>query len=552
MKINKILVLILILATFFRFYQLTTLPALNADEASIGYNAYSLIKTGLDEHGHPWPIHFQSFNDFKPGLFFYAVLPSIAVFGLNVFAVRLPGALLGILGVLGVWLLVKELFPDKKIKFNGFEISLAGLSALLLAVSPWHIHFSRGGWEVNMATTLMIFGTLYFIKARQKIEYLPISIILFVMSLYTYHAARVVVPLLGIILMAVYWKDFWKHKRELIGSSLFSIIILFPLAIELIGPGGLSRAGGVSIFSDHGVIDRINQQRGQHEDLNSLDAKLIHNKYVEYTLAFSKNYMDHFWGEFLFLSGDEIQRNKVPEIGELYLFEFPLLLLSLFAIPRDKRKRNWLPIIAWLLVAPTAAALTFQSPHALRAQNMVIPLTILSAYGLFIFLDFIKNRVNKRVLKNSSYLIIITIFVWSVARYLHQYYSHMAKTYPFSSQYGVEELVDYVSKNQDKFDKIIVTDRYDQPYILFLFYMKYPPQKFQGHHQLSPRDEYGFSTVRNFDKYEFQSIDWNKVRDQRNVLVVGTPKEIEDEGANVVKQIYFPNGDIAFKIVELK
>ena len=95
MKKGKIILLaILLLASLLRFWRLGEMPALNADEAAIGYNAYSLIQTGVDEHGNPWPIHFQSFNDYKPGFYFYLVLPFVKILGLNVLAVRIPGAFL--------------------------------------------------------------------------------------------------------------------------------------------------------------------------------------------------------------------------------------------------------------------------------------------------------------------------------------------------------------------------------------------------------------------------------------------------------------------------
>ena len=92
-----LLILIIILAAFLRFYKLDSFPALNADEAAIGYNAYSLIQTGMDEHGNAWPIDFQSFNDYKPGLYFYLVLPFVKILGLNEWAVRIPNAFLGTL-----------------------------------------------------------------------------------------------------------------------------------------------------------------------------------------------------------------------------------------------------------------------------------------------------------------------------------------------------------------------------------------------------------------------------------------------------------------------
>ena len=129
------------------------------------------------------------------------------------------------------------------------------------------------------------------------------------------------------------------------------------------------------------------------------------------------------------------------------------------------------------------------------------------------------------------------------------YYVHLAKEYTFSSQYGLEELVDYVSKNQDKYNKVMITDRYDQPYILFLFYQKYSPQKFQKDHSLTSRDGYGFSTVRKFDKYEFTSIDFDQMRPENpNSLIIGTDEEIPDE-ANIVKNIYGSNGHLYFQIV---
>ncbi|MDO8341144.1 MAG: phospholipid carrier-dependent glycosyltransferase, partial [Candidatus Woesebacteria bacterium] len=98
-------ILIIVLAFGLRFYRLDSYPAFNADEAAIGYNAFSLIKTGMDEHGNSWPIHFQSFNDYKPGLYFYTVIPFVKLLGLNEWAVRIPGAFAGVLTVLVLYYL---------------------------------------------------------------------------------------------------------------------------------------------------------------------------------------------------------------------------------------------------------------------------------------------------------------------------------------------------------------------------------------------------------------------------------------------------------------
>ncbi len=112
MKKNRLLVLLIFLiALTLRIYKISDYPAgLNADEAAIGYNAYSLLSTGKDEFGHPWPLSFQSFNDYKPGLYFYIVLPFVKFLGLNEFSVRLPSALLGSLTVIAVYFLVNKIF----------------------------------------------------------------------------------------------------------------------------------------------------------------------------------------------------------------------------------------------------------------------------------------------------------------------------------------------------------------------------------------------------------------------------------------------------------
>src|SRR3990167_1137617 len=174
-KTRLLLFLILLLASFLRFWRLDSFPALNADEAAIGYNAYSLVETGKDEHGNAWPIHFQSFNDYKPGLYFYLVLPFVKVLGLSELAVRIPGALFGVATVLVVYFLCRELFPDKKLEIGNWKLEIGEFAALFLAISPWHIHFSRGGWEVNVATFFISLGLLLYLKGLKNPNYYVLS-----------------------------------------------------------------------------------------------------------------------------------------------------------------------------------------------------------------------------------------------------------------------------------------------------------------------------------------------------------------------------------------
>ncbi|MBI3397561.1 glycosyltransferase family 39 protein [Candidatus Woesebacteria bacterium] len=541
-------ILIVVIAFILRFWQLGSVPILNADEAAIGYNAYSLLSTGKDEHGNSWPVHFQSFNDFKPGLYFYLVLPFVKVLGLNEWAVRIPGATFGVGTVVVVYFLLKELSPNQR-RFQIFKLqfSISEVAALFLAISPWHLHFSRGGWEVNVSTFFITTGVWLFLKSLKSPRYYFLSFLAFAASLYTYHSARIIVPLIGIGLATIYFRDIKNNLRYFLISVLVVSTLLTPLVKDLLGPAGVSRASGVGILADPGPVNRVNEQRGEHDNISSPIAKIIHNKQINYTLAFVYNWAKHYRGEFLFLSGDEIQRNKVPETGQMYLLDLIFLIFGITTLVKNFNKENKF-ILYWLAIAPVAAALTFQSPHALRAHNMIIPLVVISATGFVSLLNCLKSWVTKITLLRTTYILLAVSLIWSFARYEHMYWIHMIKEYPFSSQYGVKELVTYVVENQDKYKNIVVTDRYDQPYVLFLFYLKYPPQKFQGGHILTPRDQFGFSTVRGFDKYIFESIHWDEFRDKfKGSLIVGTDKEIPD-GFNIIKRIYFPNGDVAFKL----
>src|SRR5579872_6374629 len=156
-----ILVAIILLAGLLRFYKLgQNPPSLYWDEASLGYNAYSILKTGSDEHGRHLPItDFAAFGDYKPPLYIYADVPAIAVFGLNEFGIRFPSAFFGTLTIFVAYLIAKSLIEDENV---------ALLTSLFLAISPWHIQLSRAAYEANLGLFFSSLGILFFIKFAQK------------------------------------------------------------------------------------------------------------------------------------------------------------------------------------------------------------------------------------------------------------------------------------------------------------------------------------------------------------------------------------------------
>src|SRR3990167_2913092 len=118
---KKLFWVILILAFILRFYRLGEIPlSLDWDETSNAYNAYSILKTGRDEYGLFLPITNRSFEDYKPPLYMYLNIPTVAVFGLTAFAARLPSAIFGFLTVPIIYFLAKKLFVGSK--YNKLEI----------------------------------------------------------------------------------------------------------------------------------------------------------------------------------------------------------------------------------------------------------------------------------------------------------------------------------------------------------------------------------------------------------------------------------------------
>src|SRR3989344_8950080 len=542
MKYKWLLITIMVLAAVLRLYGLTKYPdGLNADEAALGYNAYSLLLTGKDEHGHYWPVNLESFADYKPALYAYLIIPLIKVLGLTDLAVRLPSALAGIVAVLLVYLLVTELMGTE-LKEKNYGLA----AAAMLALSPWHLKFSRGSWETNLATTLILAGAWLMVKwlKSQKGRYLIWVATILVVSMYTYQSARLVAPLLAGGWVFFNWQRKWLGPTQTWMAVAVAGALLLPLVWSIVSTSAGSRLVGVGLLADVGPVNRANELRGQHQSLNSSLSRMLHNRWVLYTVAFFKNYSDHFGGDFLFVNGDMIERYKIPETGLLYLTDVVLVVVGLvWFIRRSPKYSN--VIWWWLLIAPVASALTFQTPNAHRSENMVIPIIIIGAVGLVATINFLR----KQPLKYVTLTILVLVYAWQIIRHLHQYYVHYPKAYPMAWDYGFRELVDYVHSVENNYAKILVTDKYDQPYILFLYYLRYSPEKFQDHHELTPRDKFNFSTVRDFYKYHFESTPWEKVRDIHSSLIVAAPEDIPDVGVNIVKTIYFPGGKPAFKII---
>lgn len=525
------LILVLLLAGVLRLWNLSSFPAgFNADEASIGYNAYSLLETGKDEYGTSFPLVFKSFGDFKPGLYFYFVMPFIKILGLSEMAVRLPSALFGIATIFLVYLLGKKIFKNETVGL---------LSGLLLAISPWHLQFSRGGWESNVATFFITLGVYLFLLSLEKSKYLFWGLLAFLISMYLYQSPRLTVPVLFAGLIIFYRKTIWKTLICNLKYILLLLALSVPLIFQFTGGGGSARFSGLSFLSDTGPASRIDELRGEHPNMNNKGVRFLHNKITAYAPAFLGHYLDHFKPDFLFINGDEVIRNKVPETGQFYLIESIFLIFGIIFLVKSSHLYTKV-LGLWILTAPLASSLTFQTPSALRSFTLVIPLTIVMAFGFWKMINLVKEKWRIFIIP------VISLFLlFEFVHYIESYYVHYPKRSPLAWEYGFSEMTSKLMQYQDQYSKVVITDRYDQPYILVLFYEKYDPRKYQPQAKLTPRDKFNFGTIRSFDRYEFRSIDPGEVNKSSGVLFIGTEKEIP-EGATVIDRVYFPGGTPAF------
>ena len=481
------LILILLFAAGLRFFQLgQNPPGLYWDEVSLGYNAYSILTTGRDEHGEWLPLtRFKAFGDYKPPGYIYATVPSVALFGLNEFAVRFPSALAGSLMVWLTYLLVKELFPQKRL--------VAYLAALLLAISPWHLQLSRVAFESMLAAGFNLAAVYLFIRAAHKSGwYLIPAAIFFCLTLYTFNSNRLLAPLLLIALTIIYFKQIWLKKSAVIIAAIVGIILAAPLVPYWHSPESKVRWHEVNIFSNLDVIKDSNRRIA--DDGGGRIAKLLHHRYVGHAANFLHHYFDHFKGKYLFITGDGNPRFSTQETGQLYLIELPLLLIGLYFLLTHRTKASVF-LLAWFLLGPIPAATARETPHALRTLSLLPVPQIIIALGL--------NKLKKPLL-----FLIVGILLFEFIRFQYIYYSTYPREYAGEWLTQYPPLFRYLKTIENNYDQIYVTSDFGRPYIYLLFYQRLDPASFQKQAMTTRTgDVFGFFEVHSVGKYKFDAPD---------------------------------------------
>ncbi|MCL5070380.1 MAG: glycosyltransferase family 39 protein [Actinobacteria bacterium] len=542
------IIIIILLAFIFRFYNVTlNPPSLNWDEASIGYNAYSILKTGKDEWNQTFPIHFKAYGEYKLPVQIYASIPGIYLFGLNELGVRITPVIYGTLTVLVMFLLGYELFGSR----------LAGLTgAFLLAISPWHIQLTRASFESSLATFWIVLGVWLLIKGFKDQKWFVISMVPFALSVFTYNSARIFTPLFLLVILVFYRKTLAKFKKEVAGAMIVFLLLLLPLAPFLLSGERSARYKLVSITDDPGLIPRINQNRGNSKLPQPLP-ELVHNKITYIAFYFSRNYLAHFTPQFLFISGAPHKQHHVQGMGELYYFQAPFLFIGLFMLFYFRHRFKVL-LLAWLFLAFVPVAVTNDSiPHALRTLIVAPFYQLMCGFGFYGFISWLKKK--SKYLKSSLVIVLGLIICFELGRYLYNYYEIYPKLYSRDWQYGYKQVVDYINMHKNEYDEIVFTRHYGEPHMFTLFYLNYDPAKYQSNPNLVRFETHDWVRVLRFDKFYFpdlgdkgtQFADIVRQNPNKKLLFIGRSNDFP-KGVQRLLTVNFLNGDNAFDIVQAK
>lgn len=533
-----IFILILGLSILLRTYHLSDRPlGFTWDEASIGFNAYSLLHTGHDEYGQLAPPVFKSFGDYKPGLYIYQTIPFVTVLGLSEFSTRLASVVSGVILVLLVYLLA---FTTKRTYFpRSFGSYFPEISALLIAVNPWAIQFSRGAWEANSALALTLLAVLLY--TRNKFS---LSLLFFGLTLWTYQGAKLMTPFLIFILFIVN-KSRTRWQQLVLPGFIFALIII-PILVNL--PSQSGRLKVYSVFNyqrQGGTINAILAQ--DHTQTKNLSFYLFHTEFLDQLRGIIQRYLNHFSPRFLFFDGNwSTYRETIPYSGYLLLPELVLILFGLYVVIKHPSPISKL-ILFWLVVAPIPSALSRDIVSGVRSLPLLVPLTFLSSLGLtFIFRRLVTN------------IILITLLGFFVVRFIDLYYIHapFVTASDWLSPYKMAWQI--IPQVEGQYDQVIFTQKLGQPYIFALFYLHANPRLIQNQTKLVESKNGDVGQITQLGKYQFRNLYWPNDRYLKRTLFVGDANELPEgdlqtvPGLIRIAEISYPNGSLGLRLVGTK
>ena len=514
------------------------------DEAGLGYDAYSLLLTGKDQWGKSLPLVLRSFGDFKMPLYSYLAIPSVYLLGLNEFSVRLPNAILGSLAVLTTFLMVSKITKRK-------ELGL--LSALFLAVSPWHIGLSRGAFEANLTTFFIPLGVWAFVTAIEKPRFMVLAAISFGLNLFSYHSARLFTPVLILVLVGSYLKELKQMGAKVQGIilskykwGLLIFSVFLATAIFTMFTGGAKRGLDITIISptDNWAAVADRRYEATLQGFPDFYARIFSNKVSYVFETFSKNYLSYFSSSFLFSEGaGEWSYGLIPGRGVLYVFEVIFVLAAIFSFAKKEGFNKMGLFLLWILISPIAAALTKGPGFAANRAAVMIPaIQVISVWGGVYLYEKLKGRYGNGLAKGFAWGVLI-ILLGSLAGFLEDYRYHAPLRASKAMQYGMRDIMATINSIEGNYEGVVLSRTLSVPNIWAQFYMQVDPSEVQDASRVWLRyEKLGIKYLDQLNEYSMAEFTFGDIviSDLKgmNYLVVGRPEEFPSHVAPLATFTY--------------
>lgn len=459
-KYQIIISLIFIIGFLIRVIAIDCIPnGFNQDEASAGYEAYSILKYGIDRNGKSMPVHFISWGSGQNVLYSYLMIPFIAILGLNVLAVRLPMAIVGCISLVVVYQLLKK---------YGKKITIIGLA--FFAICPWHIMKSRWGLESNIFPDLVLWGTFIIIRAieRKNIPKFYIGIALLSLSVYSYGTSYMFLPIyiLGILIYLLKTKRI-KIKNAII-ASLIAIVISIPMILFVV----------INTF-----------------DLNEINIgfvtipRVYQNRFQSVTTIFSSNFISSIWMnlinnlKIILTQTDGLAYNSLKFFGIMFIVSWPFTIIGIINCFKNRSfPKNILNL--WSVTA--CLLLCVMSDANINQLNIcMIPLIIYTIIGIY---NTTKNKNLVLIGIASMYAILFILFV----------YSYITTEREFEQD--LEEPIKYIDTLS--VDKVYISNSFTQPYIYTLFYTKTSTKEYKETVKYN-LEKVAFEDIKSYGKFYF-------------------------------------------------
>lgn len=468
-----VIFLILCLAALIRSWHLGDLPnGLQVDEASIAFNAYLVSETGRDEAGQQWPLYPRSSWNPKHPVYFYPVLLSIKTFGLNETAARLPSVVFGLLGVFLVYFLAAALSGDWR---------TGAVAAFLLAVSPWHSHFSRVGFEAISLPALLCASLICSLKGARdgKGASLIAGALFLGLTFYAYPVSLAFCPLLAAGFAVIYRKEL---RRVLIpsGTAMALLVAMYiPAATITFKKTGMDDYfNDISLTSLRSERDIVSHFSSDGKRLDGVRAWVARVPAARAVYGFATNYIGYMSPSFFVIRGDTTSRvHGLAAGGQMLAVSYAFFIAGLAAlIARRRRDKSAALLLWWFIIFPVAASLTdWGRQHAIRSITALPVVEIVAAIGLV----SIAKLISKNTRFTFAAVAAAALFAVSAdaASGFHSYFKYYPAESAAAFNYGFRDGFDFIKENKDGYETIVISDSI--PYLHSYVFFYNPPSEAQ-------------------------------------------------------------------------